>query len=140
MDRVIFGTSFDESEYIGTPPPGHRIIRHAVLFYGILEIESLDWLSPQGTKWLDYDLRKRASMGAEVNHGAHGFRLTGLYGDGKRGKFRIRVWIQGEKNMQARFLSMCLPAGFIILFFTHIPSWWPTRKSHFTVKEGKVCI
>ena len=126
MDRVIFGTSFDESEYIGTPPPNHRIIRHPVLFYGVLEIESLDWLSPQGTKWLEYDLRRRESMGAEVNHGFHALRLTRLYGDGKKGQFRIRVWIQGEKNMQARFLSMLFPDEFISSFFTYISSWWPT--------------
>jgi len=126
MDRVIFWTSFDESEYVGTPLSGHRITHHPVLFYGVLEIESLDWLSPQGMKWLEYDLRRRESMDAEVNHGVHGLHLTKLYGDGKRGQFRIRVWIQGEKNLPARFLSMLLPDGFIILFFTYSLSWRST--------------
>lgn len=101
---ILICGRLDQSEYIGSPPHGSRIIHNAVLFYGKLEIESLDWLSAQGRQWLETDLRQRDSQ-LNQQGGRSGLTLARIYGDVKKEGSRITVWIQGEKNMSVRYLS-----------------------------------
>lgn len=97
---------FDECEFIGSPPEGHRTIHRPVTFYGVLTIASLDWLSAQGKVWLETDLRRR-----DARRGTSHLTLATIYGNVKGQGSQIRVWIQGEKNMPARFLSMSSPTS-----------------------------
>ncbi|RDB28883.1 hypothetical protein Hypma_015527 [Hypsizygus marmoreus] len=99
---------FDETEYIGIPPAGSRRASNPVEFYGKLVIQSLDWLSPQAKQWLELDLRKRDNVRNS------GLTLTRLYGDLKKEGSRITVWIQGELNMSARFMTDSHPECLII--------------------------
>jgi hypothetical protein len=106
--------SLDESEVY----PGTRTSNHPVVFYGIIEIKSLSWLSPRGRKWLEADVQKRdiekhihkhahpvseltlAFLYGEADEG--GLPSGGIFGE-RRSKLRLRVWIRGVKNMSVAF-------------------------------------
>jgi hypothetical protein len=107
--------SFDESETFSSARTGHP-----VLFYGVVVIKSLAWLTPIGRKWLEIDLRKRdieKGMHPEVCpvskltlQGLYGTRDSGvsagdIFGEGMKSNLRLKVWIQGEKNMSVSFLT-----------------------------------
>jgi len=109
--------SLDESEIYQTT----RESKYPVIFYGILEIKTLRWLSPIGRKWLEIDLQERDI--AKRMHGSlkpvSSLTLAGLYGEqadgapaagdvfgkGKKSNLTIKVWIRGVKNMSALFLT-----------------------------------
>jgi hypothetical protein len=94
----------DDSEFIISAPEGSKLRHNHVHFYGKFEIQSLDWLSDQGRRWLELDLRERDKE-IHLEHALNGLTLARLYGDMKNSGMRITVWIQCEKSMQARFLG-----------------------------------
>ncbi|KAF5370224.1 hypothetical protein D9615_010088 [Tricholomella constricta] len=104
---------FDETEFIVSPPPTSRIAREATEFYGILEIEKLEWLSPQGKEWLQRDLRQR-DVKIHSQLSASGLTLSTLYGNNKGEGLKLSVWIQGVKSMSARFMTERHPCSLII--------------------------
>ena len=103
-------TRLDDTEFIINAHQGSKLRFNHVQFYGKLEIKSLDWLSEQGNRWLELDLRQR-DREMHLEHAVNGLTLAWLYGDMKNSGMRITVWIQCEKNMPARFLG-----GYIRMF------------------------
>lgn len=105
-------TRFDEAEFSATDPAS-RIQRASISFQGVLEIETLDWLSPRGKELVEKDLRRRdikkrlgnVPSGSnltleEVYRRDPTFRLA----DKSQGR-KIKLRIQGQKNMPALFLA-----------------------------------
>jgi hypothetical protein len=99
----------DETEFIISASERSKSRHNHVHFYGKLEIQSLDWLSDQGMRWLEQDLRER-DREMHFEHALNGISLAAVYGDMKNSGMKVTVWIQGEKSMQARFLGefICL--------------------------------
>lgn len=95
----------DDTEFLASAPSTHPTVLHPVKFFGKLEIDNLLWLSPIGRKWLGEDLRKR---GLEKLSQQKPLSLETVYSSG----LKITVWIQGEKNMTASFLT-CMHITFI---------------------------
>ena len=82
--------------------------KNEVHFYGKLAIESLDWLSDQGRRWLELDLRQR-DREIHFEHALTGLTLGELYAPiAGFSPTTITVWIQCDKSMQARFLCKFL--------------------------------
>lgn len=97
-------TRLDDTEFIISAREGSKFPTNHVQFYGKLKIQSLDWLSEQGRRWLELDLRER-DREIHREHALNGLTLARLYGDMKNSGMRMTVWIQCEKNMQASFLG-----------------------------------
>lgn len=93
----------DDSEFIIGAREGSKLGSNHVHFYGKLEIQSLDWLSDQGRRWLEMDLRQR-DREIHFEHALNGLTLIEVYG-GKNSGMKITVWIQCEKSMQVKFLG-----------------------------------
>jgi hypothetical protein len=100
----MFFHRLDDSEFIISAPEGSKPRHNHIHFYGKLEIQSLDWLSGQGRRWLELDLRER-DRDMHMEHDIKGLTLAGLYGDMINSGMKINVWVQCEKSMQARFLG-----------------------------------
>lgn len=96
---------FDETEFV-TPPPESSIGKqHPVFFCGILRIESLDWLSEQGLRYLEADLRNYDSK-IHLEHNQSGLTLKNLYGHSPFGeRLYIKVEVVYEKFMLAAYLT-----------------------------------
>ncbi|KIL60153.1 hypothetical protein M378DRAFT_26641 [Amanita muscaria Koide BX008] len=94
---------FDESEYVLAPPETSQINKYPVKFYGLLKIESLDWLSDEGKQLLEADYRKRD----ERLHAVRKSELTleTLYGDAKGRGSQISVFISAEKTLAAEYMT-----------------------------------
>ena len=117
--RLHLASSLDESE--AHPASNARTVTHPIHFFGVLEIKSLSWLSDLGLKWLETDLQRRdieKGMHSEINPISHlklaaiygeregGFRAVDIFGNGKgKETLRLKVWIKGEKNLTAAFLT-----------------------------------
>ncbi|KAG6842219.1 hypothetical protein C0991_000189 [Blastosporella zonata] len=84
----------DECEFVAAALSDSRVVQHSdsFYFYGILEIKTLGWLSPQGKKILQDDLQR---LGYPLD-------LATRY---RNPRFKVSVWIQCVKNMPVRFLS-----------------------------------
>jgi hypothetical protein len=94
----------DDSEFIISARETSELRHTHVHFYGKLEIQSLSWLSDQGRRWLELDLRER-DREMHLEHSLNGLTLASIYGD-KNSGMTLTVWIQCEKSMQARFLGV----------------------------------
>ncbi|KIL60135.1 hypothetical protein M378DRAFT_14316 [Amanita muscaria Koide BX008] len=81
----------------------HRINKYPVKFYGLLKIESLDWLSDEGKQLLEAEYRKRD----ERLHAVRKSELTleTLYGDAKGRGSQISVFISSEKTLAAEYMT-----------------------------------
>lgn len=101
---LMFFNRLDDTEFIISARQGSKSRHNQVDFYGKLEIRSLDWLSSQGKRWLEQDLRERDRK-IHFEHALSGLTLDSIYGDGVTSGMRITVWIMCEKNMQSRFLG-----------------------------------
>ncbi|KAF8642257.1 hypothetical protein AX16_009532 [Volvariella volvacea WC 439] len=95
---------FDDTEFLIQPPPDHPANDYPVYIFGILEVDTLDFLSERGKQWLETDFRARD----EKLHGrAHtsGLTLPKLYNGGKNGGTKLKVWVRCEKMLYAAFLT-----------------------------------
>ncbi|KAJ3839841.1 hypothetical protein EV361DRAFT_948591 [Lentinula raphanica] len=93
-------TGLDYTEYVATPPKKTSPVK----FYGILRIEDLQWLSPEGLELLQDALRERDK---QLHRNLKESRLTlqSLYGTMPGTGSKISVWIYCRKNLQASFLT-----------------------------------
>ncbi|KAF8078631.1 hypothetical protein FPV67DRAFT_1465886 [Lyophyllum atratum] len=106
----IMESRFDETEFIVPPSRTSRIVNECPEFYGTLEIEKLEWLSPQGQEWLQLDLRARDS----ILHPSSNLTLSKLYGKQPNEGSRLLVQVHDIKNMSARFMTDSHPLSLII--------------------------
>lgn len=105
VERFFTSFSFDSTEFVGQPPEGSIGARNEkVVFFGILTIASLDWLSERGFECLQQDLREHDET-KHLQHNQSGLTLQTLYGDKTWKGSRLRVMIAGDKNMLANFLT-----------------------------------
>lgn len=96
---------FDQTEFIGQPPEGSLGAKNeTVVFFGVLTIASLDWLSERGLEWLQRDLRNYDEL-KHLEHDQSGLTLTALYGDRTWKGSRLKVKIAADKNFPAHFLT-----------------------------------
>jgi hypothetical protein len=105
--RTSFFTSFsfDKTEFIGKPPEGSIGARNEkVVFFGILTIDSLEWLSERGFEYLQQDLREYDET-KHLQHNQSGLTLQTLYGDKTWKGSRLRVMIACDKTLLAHFLT-----------------------------------
>ena len=96
--------SFDETEYIVTPPPNSIVAKHPVLFAGVLRIESLDWLSEQGLRCLETDFKNYDSK-IHLEHNRSRMTLKRLYGSPLDKRLWIKVKVVYEKVLFAAYLT-----------------------------------
>ncbi|KAI9063081.1 hypothetical protein FKP32DRAFT_1573292 [Trametes sanguinea] len=115
-------TGLDESEPC---QPGHdqnRFADHQVRFRGILEIQSLSWLTDAAIEAIerelrDRDVRVRCAQGAQASSSSISLRrmyepTPGFTG----GQLKIKVEIQGVKHLPAVYLtSTHVPNGLLIV-------------------------
>ncbi|TFK47560.1 hypothetical protein OE88DRAFT_1665753 [Heliocybe sulcata] len=76
-----------------------------VRFRGILRITDSKWLTPEGHKRLQEDIYRRHGRGKRGRSTATAPKLNIVLGQQMRGTLKVRVWIQGYKNMSAAYLS-----------------------------------
>ncbi|KAF8165533.1 hypothetical protein B0H34DRAFT_689485 [Crassisporium funariophilum] len=96
---------FDETEYIIKPPVNSRLARcPEVVFSGVLEIESLDWLSEQGLQYLDQDFKDYDSK-INLQHNLSNLSLKNLYGFRKGEGSRINVKVVCSKMLLAAYMT-----------------------------------
>ncbi|KNZ73443.1 hypothetical protein J132_03967 [Termitomyces sp. J132] len=100
----------DETEFIAAAPKSSRIVRGITKFYGIIELDSLEWLSPRGEDYLQRELHRRL-VDLDRDRRSKGFTLNDLYRVSG-----IRMWIQCNKRMHTRFLSRAEPTDLCILY------------------------
>jgi len=131
----IMESRFDETEFIVPPPKTSRIVNECPEFYGTLEIEKLEWLSPQGQEWLQLDLRARDS----ILHPSSNLTLSRLYGKQANEGLRLLVQVHDIKNMSARFMSKnaCYPP-FYLLTTKPKKSRQPSAQPHHTFKVPRI--
>ncbi|GLB36142.1 hypothetical protein LshimejAT787_0304300 [Lyophyllum shimeji] len=104
---------FDETEFVTTPPSTSRIALEPTEFYGLLKIESLNWLSPQGKEWLQLDLQER-DLELNPQRTASRLTLSSIYGERRNEGSRLLVQIYGVKAQSARFMTHPTPKNLII--------------------------
>jgi hypothetical protein len=95
---------FDESE----DENNHRIDEHQVRFRGILEIQSLSWLSTDGHRIIEEDLQERdiRMHFHKSNNPVSVLTLAKLYGPGVMGDgLKVRVELQCHKLPTASFCN-----------------------------------
>jgi len=101
----VVSTSLDDTEFIGQAPANSLAARGGkAVFFGVLEIESLEWLSEQGFEYLEKDLQERDEK-AHMSHSKSGLTLRTLYGHRKDEGSHIKVRICCDKSMTAHFLT-----------------------------------
>ena len=95
---------FDECEHILAPSEDSLTARHPVFFYGVLKVDSLEWLSEDGRNLLEANLRKRDE---ELHPRIQTSRLTleRLYGDVRGRGSTISVIIHCEKKLPAEYMT-----------------------------------
>ncbi|KAJ7481223.1 hypothetical protein B0H11DRAFT_1237172 [Mycena galericulata] len=84
-----------------------------VLFFGVLVIEKLTWLSEAGKQFLTCDLNERdgnwtgqrSSQNSRKSTQFRNLTLPGLYGQKPSEGFKIKVWIRCEKEVPAMFMT-----------------------------------
>ena len=89
----------DDTEWPTKPIP-------IVYFFGIIEIDKLNWLSEQGLGYLQTDLIQRdLEMSGKV--ASRPLQLASLYPmfNGKLSNLRMRVWVRGKKAVSANFMN-----------------------------------
>ena len=101
--------SFDETEYIVTPPADSIVVKHPVFFSGVLQIESLDWLSEQGLRCLETDFKNYDSK-IHLEHNRSGLTLKRLYGSSPDKRLWIKVKVVYEKILFAAYLTCGHPS------------------------------
>lgn len=94
--------SFDNTEFIVTPPPNSIVTKHPVFFSGVLRIESLDWLSEQGLRCLETDFKDYDNNREDDRTG---LTLQRLYGFTLDKRFCIKVRVVYEKVLFAAYLT-----------------------------------
>jgi hypothetical protein len=97
-------TGFDECEYIMPPSSDSLISKHTVFFYGVLKVDSLEWLSEGGRDLLEANVRKRDEE-LHPHIGTSRLRLERLYDNAKRRGLAISVFIRCEKNLAAEYMT-----------------------------------
>jgi len=96
---------FDDTEYITKPPPNSRLAKKPeIMFFGILEIEKLDWLSEQGLHYLQRDLK---DYDHKIHISGHETRATleELYEERTPDDHFLKVRICCRKTMLAHYLT-----------------------------------
>lgn len=102
---IHVSSSFDETEFIGKPPKGSLGARNEkVVFFGVLTISSLEWLSEQGLDYLERDLREYDQT-QHLEHTLSGLTLRTLYGDKTWKGSRLKVMIACDKTLLAHFMT-----------------------------------
>ena len=96
--------SFDETEYIVTPPPDSIVAKHPVYFSGVVRIESLDWLSEQGLRCLETDFENHDTK-IHLEYNRSGMTLKRLYGSPLDKRLWIKVKVVYEKVLFAAYLT-----------------------------------
>ncbi|KAG5647980.1 hypothetical protein DXG03_007014 [Asterophora parasitica] len=104
---------FDETEYLISAPRSSRIAKDATEFWGVLIINDFQWLSFQGKEWLQQDLRQR-DLEMNPQRTTSGLSLSTLYGSHKSEGSRLSVWVHGEKNMPAQFMTGTPPRPLVV--------------------------
>ncbi|KAF5369018.1 hypothetical protein D9758_002988 [Tetrapyrgos nigripes] len=99
MDMGKKVTGLDHTEFVTASPSPLPPIR----FFGILDLENLDWLSDQGKDWLQKDLRERD----EIENGVRrsGLTLERLYGSRPGEGSAISVYVMCVKTRPAACFS-----------------------------------
>lgn len=95
---------FDDCEHILAPSEDSLVSRHPVFFFGVLKVDSLEWLSDDGKNLLEADLRNRD----EVLHPhikKSGLTLERLYGDVSGQGSTVSVFIRCEKTLAAEYMT-----------------------------------
>lgn len=95
---------FDETEYIVSPPPDSIAAKHPVFFAGVLQIESLEWLSEQGLRCLETDF-KDYDRKIHLEHSQSGFTIKRLYASPPDDRLWIKVKVVYEKVLFAAYLT-----------------------------------
>lgn len=108
-------TGLDHIEFIASPHP--RKVGN-IRFFGIVLVDRLDQLSETGKKWLLEDVITADAKirGRLTGVGVRNVKLTlqRLY---EQHDFRLRVWVKGDKNVAATFMSCRSSNHFISFFF-----------------------
>jgi hypothetical protein len=141
LHRSVFTcSSFDTTEFIGTPPEGSLGAKNeSVVFFGVLTIASLEWLSERGLEYLQRDLRQHDES-KHLEHNQSGLTLQTLYGDRAWKGSRLRVSIAGDKTLLAHFLTceigvlLCFEMG---LNHRYAARNDPDKLIMYSVHEGK---
>ena len=94
----------DDTEFLLRPAENSLISKNPVYFYGVLQIESLDWLSPEGKARLEKELQMRDKE-LHPNITGSGLTLVWLYGDAKGRGSMISVIIRCKKNMFVEYMT-----------------------------------
>ena len=104
-DQLTCSYSFDETEYIVTPPPDSIVVKRPVYFCGNLQIESLDWLSEEGLRCLETDFKNYDNKIHEGDNRS-GLTLQRLYyGSQLDKRLWIKVEVVYEKVLFAAYLT-----------------------------------
>ena len=101
-DKKFIG--LDDTEFIVAPPETSLVSRKPVYFYGVLKIESLNWLSEDGLSSLEAELRHRDE---ELHPQLHTSMLTlkTVYGDAKGRGSMISVILKCKKSMYVEYMT-----------------------------------
>ena len=107
-DLFTFPSSFDETEFIVTPPPDSIVKTHPVFFSGVLQIESLNWLSEEGLRCLETDFK---DYNNKIHPGDNrgGLTLQRLYGSPVNKRLYLKVEVVYEKVLFAAYLTCAHP-------------------------------
>jgi hypothetical protein len=105
----------DDTEFIVAPPETNLVSRKPVYFYGVLKIESLNWLSEEGLSSLEAELRLRDE---ELHPHLRGSMLTlkNVYGDAKGRGSMISVILKCRKSMYVEYMT-CEYRFFLVFRF-----------------------
>ncbi|KDR83945.1 hypothetical protein GALMADRAFT_236453 [Galerina marginata CBS 339.88] len=102
-NRQIIG--FDETEYITNPPEGSRLAQNPeVVFFGIIEIEDLEWLSEQGLAYLERDFRDYDQK-IHLAHCQTALTIKSYFRNRKSNGPRLKVQLCCRKTLLAHFLT-----------------------------------
>ncbi|KIM46384.1 hypothetical protein M413DRAFT_441477 [Hebeloma cylindrosporum] len=91
---------FDQSEYIIKPPENSRV--EDIVFFGVLEILELDWLSEQGLPYLERDFQE---YDEKIHLSRCRSTLRALYGQRKGEGSHLKIRIKCNKHLLAHFLT-----------------------------------
>lgn len=112
-DKQFIG--LDDTEFIVAPPETNIVSRKPVYFYGVLKIESLNWLSEDGRSSLEDELRLRDK---ELHPHLRGSKLSlkTVYGDAKGRGSMISVILKCRKSMYVEYMT-CEYRFFLVFRF-----------------------
>ena len=104
----------DDTEFVVAPPETSLVSRKPVYFYGVLKIESLDWLSEEGLATLESELRHRDEE-LHPHLRASMLTLKAVYGDAKGRGSMISVVVKCKKSMYVEYMT-CEHPFFSLVF------------------------